>query len=672
MKMKKLIYTLMILILGLVVVTACNNNSTNDCEHQFTEATCDTPKKCKICGKIEGSVLGHTLEWIIDVEPTCTIEGTKHQECTRCNKVLEHQTIEMLNHELIHHDKLEPTCTSKGHDAYDECSICDYTTYVELDKTKHQFGDWEIKTYPTYDNEGEKIRICLDCQETQIEKIDKLDPDAYLQEMIEKVIIPAETKEDLGLPTLINEVTITWQPANTKLISTTGVIKRSANNVNTSIKATFEFKGITKEVNYPITILGYTNQEKLQMAMDTIVIPQVASGDLVFNTVYSYGVRGVLESQNTKIIDNNGKVYLGSSEQTVTIKVILILEDDKMEKEFNVTVPAAESIEKSHQLIIRSNDLAISSDKLEVVDGKLVLKNNVLEASFESEVIETSPFRSLVCSWAAITNTNATVEVMVKALVDGVWSEYITYSPWGLGLQNASHDQTNNLIKLSTDEVIVLNSKKATALKYKVILKRKLASNESPKLSLVSFALEIPNYKYYVDMTNVQDSVCYDVPKLCQNVVPTIGNSICSATSTTMLLKYKGLSFTEFDSQYEHRYIAGVVKDYGNNIYGNWVYNTVTMGGYGFDAYVARMYSIDELVYHLSNVGPVALSVKGTMTSTEKTYTTNGHLIVAIGYKTVNGKLYILCNDPNVANVYCEYSVDVINTTWRKIAYVIE
>lgn len=670
--MKKRIYFFMVILFGLTFVTSCGNNNDETCIHQFTEASCQTPKKCKLCGKIEGSVLEHELEWIVDEEATCIKTGAKHQECTRCNMIFSEQIIEMTEHVFKHYDELKPTCTNKGHNAYDECINCEYTTYIELNFAEHQFGDWVITKAPTYDIEGEQLRTCLYCGETQSEKIDRLEPMDHLQEVIESVSIPSETKENLQFLSKIDDVKVTWQPANTKLISTTGVIKRGAKNTNTSIRATFSFKGITQEVTYLITILGYTNQEKLQMAMDTVVIPEIASGNLVFHTVYSYGVNGFLESENSSVIDNNGKVYFSQIEHIVKIKVILILEEDMMEKEFIVTVPGMEMIEKSHQLIFRSKDFKLLSDKLEIMDGKLVLKNNSLEASFESEVIETSPFQSLVCSWAAITDTNATVEVLLRAFVDGVWSEYITYSPWGLGLKNASHDQTNSLIKLSTDEVLVLNGKKATAIQYKVVLKRKLATNESPKLSLVSFALEIPNYQYYVDMTNVQDSVCYSVPKLCQNVVPTIGNSICSATSTTMLLKYKGLNFSEFDSQYEHRYIAGIVRDYGNNIYGNWVYNTVTMGGYGFDAYVARMYSVDELVYHLSNVGPVALSVKGTMTSTEKTYTTNGHLIVAIGYKTINDKLYILCNDPNVANVYCEYSVDVINTTWRKIAYVIE
>jgi hypothetical protein len=140
-----------------------------------------------------------------------------------------------------------------------------------------------------------------------------------------------------------------------------------------------------------------------------------------------------------------------------------------------------------------------------------------------------------------------------------------------------------------------------------------------------------------------------------------------------MLLKYKGESFKEFDAEYEHRYMASIVRDYGNKIYGNWVYNTVAMSGYGYDAYVARFYSINELVEHLATVGPCALSVKGQMTSDQKNYYTNGHLIVAIGYEIKdNGEIVIVCNDPNVSVVTCRYSLTVMNNTWRNVVYVIE
>ena len=83
-------------------------------------------------------------------------------------------------------------------------------------------------------------------------------------------------------------------------------------------------------------------------------------------------------------------------------------------------------------------------------------------------------------------------------------------------------------------------------------------------------------------------------------------------------------------------------------------------------------YSIEELVEHLANVGPVGLSVKGQMTSDKKDYYTGGHLIVGIGYRYVNDVLYIVCNDPNVPEVECMYSYNVMKNTWRNVAYIIE
>ena len=88
-----------------------------------------------------------------------------------------------------------------------------------------------------------------------------------------------------------------------------------------------------------------------------------------------------------------------------------------------------------------------------------------MNATYYSKEINTLGFTSLVGSWSAISSTDATCELKISVKVDDVWSEYITYSPWGLGLQNASYDQNNGMIKLSTDEVIVLNNKKATGIK---------------------------------------------------------------------------------------------------------------------------------------------------------------------------------------------------------------
>ena len=50
-----------------------------------------------------------------------------------------------LGHDLVHHEAQAATCTEIGWDAYDTCSRCDYTTYVEIPATGHEW------TAPSYD-----------------------------------------------------------------------------------------------------------------------------------------------------------------------------------------------------------------------------------------------------------------------------------------------------------------------------------------------------------------------------------------------------------------------------------------------------------------------------------------------------------------------------------------
>ena len=80
----------------------------NDCEwafdeheHVWADATCTAPKTCTACGLTDGEALGHAT---------------------------------------VPHDAKAPTCTEIGWDAYETCSRCDYTTYVELPATGHNYG----------------------------------------------------------------------------------------------------------------------------------------------------------------------------------------------------------------------------------------------------------------------------------------------------------------------------------------------------------------------------------------------------------------------------------------------------------------------------------------------------------------------------------------------------
>ena len=111
MKLRKVTFLLFI-IATICLITSCNK----ECKHQSTD-------------------------WIIDKQATCTENGSKHKECTKCHEKLDTEVIEALGHNLVHHEKEDPTCTNKGHKAYDTCTRCDYTTYEEIPELGHIYED---------------------------------------------------------------------------------------------------------------------------------------------------------------------------------------------------------------------------------------------------------------------------------------------------------------------------------------------------------------------------------------------------------------------------------------------------------------------------------------------------------------------------------------------------
>lgn len=139
-------------------------------------------------------------------------------------------------------------------------------------------------------------------------------------------------------------------------------------------------------------------------------------------------------------------------------------------------------------------------------------------------------------------------------------------------------NQAGGVARMSQDEILINDNKTAEAFQYQVILRRSSLADDSPRLALVAAALEIENYQYKVDVSGLPDKYDHEVPQLNQNDVPNIGNQICSPTSSTMLLMFKGHEFSE---AFPHEKNARLFRDYGNKIYGNWVYNTVGMSAYG-------------------------------------------------------------------------------------------
>ena len=105
---------------------------TRDSMHSWVNADCDSPKTCSVCGKIEGSALGH--EWTTPDVDQCEVQST----CSRCGLA------EGQNKEHSYDNACDVTCNGcsatrevSGH-VYDnscdvDCNECNETRLVQHD-----------------------------------------------------------------------------------------------------------------------------------------------------------------------------------------------------------------------------------------------------------------------------------------------------------------------------------------------------------------------------------------------------------------------------------------------------------------------------------------------------------------------------------------------------------
>ena len=398
----------------------------------------------------------------------------------------------------------------------------------------------------------------------------------------------------------------------------------------------------------------------------------MANSDIYLPTNLGNNITCSWTSSNESILSNDGKIITTvNGPQEVILTANIKIGEETMTKEYKIIVNKTDHFYLTDKFEGTMENVHLSDD------GRIVLNDNAVVGTYYSEENNHRPFYEAVASWGAVTTKDATCELFVSIKVGDTYSDYISYGEWGLGLQNKCVGQRNNLIRLVEDEIKVLNSKEATGFKYKFVLRRTDAKTPSPEVFLIAFSFNMNNYSYSVDKSLLKDSVRYDVPQLCQHDVPGIGSIICSATSSTMLLKYKGHDFSKINVL-EHEYIAGLVKDYGNNIYGNWVYNCVGMSAFNEFAYVKRFADTYEFLYSLQEVGPMAASIKGTVKYVKTvngqsgSYTTAGHLLVVTGYEITDAGTFIYINDPNVNTVSIKVTLQDFLNIWRNVSYIVE
>ena len=120
------------------------------CGHDLSPATCTKPARCTngSCTYTEGTALGHNI--VIDEEMPvyCLQNGlTQGKHCSRCHAVFEQQmVIPAIGHNIVKYDAKKPTYTEVGWEAYEKCTRCTYTTYVEIPRLEEP----SIEDYETF------------------------------------------------------------------------------------------------------------------------------------------------------------------------------------------------------------------------------------------------------------------------------------------------------------------------------------------------------------------------------------------------------------------------------------------------------------------------------------------------------------------------------------------
>jgi hypothetical protein len=142
---------------------------------------------------------------------------------------------------------------------------------------------------------------------------------------------------------------------------------------------------------------------------------------------------------------------------------------------------------------------------------------------------------------------------------------------------------------------------------------------------------------------------------------PELAPRICSPTSVSMLLDYRG-------SQHSTARVARELYDGEHDIYGNW--NRAVQGAWRFDVpgYLTRINDWNEVAQHLQAGNPLIISigVKAGQLSGAPYESTAGHLLVLCG---LDGEGNALVRDPAIPSGesgWRRYSQQELNEVWLR------
>ena len=142
-----------------------------------TETGLTEGEKCSVCDEIlleqeEIPATGHTKVVVAGKAATCTETGlTGGEKCSVCDEILlEQEEIPATGHTKVVVAGKAATCTETGLTEGERCSVCGsiLKAQKQIPAIGHAYGAWTTVKKPTYDAEGQELRVCAN-DKTHIE-----------------------------------------------------------------------------------------------------------------------------------------------------------------------------------------------------------------------------------------------------------------------------------------------------------------------------------------------------------------------------------------------------------------------------------------------------------------------------------------------------------------------
>lgn len=156
----KNIKNILLIIVLLFIISGCKKNNEPVHVHTWVEATCELPKKCTTCHKIEGEKAEHQFEWVVPENVKCNSNYIALNKCIKCGIVSEEE--ERFNdHKYIENITVESTCLEDG-EKITTCEKCDYYKTEVLKANGHEVY-YDVLREPMNGECGYRVKCCKNC-----------------------------------------------------------------------------------------------------------------------------------------------------------------------------------------------------------------------------------------------------------------------------------------------------------------------------------------------------------------------------------------------------------------------------------------------------------------------------------------------------------------------------